>query len=215
MEKFKNWLNEQNWDLVYKIYLENYSSTTILKLINAPYKKFDPIREILKEKGYKMKTTYEATSQRNKMTIWNDDKKLKHSKAMHNAVINNPEKYLGRYRGRKMKTFEDFDFKGNKCTHLGTWEKLVADLLTENKVNWFKEPHSFEYEFNNSKHLYYPDFYLPEYDSYIEVKGFETEMDRAKWKNFPKKLFIIKGDKLINQLKTKKINIIDLLKSKP
>lgn len=39
---------------------------------------------------------------------------------------------------------------------------------------------------------YYPDFYLPQDDLFIEVKGYETERDRAKWRDFPLKLKVIR-----------------------
>jgi hypothetical protein len=173
------------------------------------------VLKTLKEKGFEIRNKSEARIFKNKMFIWDNEKRLEHSRIMGNIVKENPEQYLGRFRGRKMRTFKDIDYLGNSCTHLGTWEKLIADLLSENGIHWLKEPHSFNYEFENITHLYYPDFYLPDYDFYIEVKGYETEKDKAKWENFPAKLFIIKGDKIIRQLKLKKINIIDLLKIKP
>ena len=56
-------------------------------------------------------------------------------------------------------------------------------------------------------HLYFPDFYLPKYKLYIEVKGYETKRDRAKWKNFPKKLLILKNNE-IKLIKQNKFNLI-------
>jgi hypothetical protein len=47
-------------------------------------------------------------------------------------------------------------------------------------------------------HRYFPDFYLPETEEYIEIKGYKTERDEAKWKYFPKdkKLTILFGTEL-------------------
>ena len=39
-----------------------------------------------------------------------------------------------------------------------------------------------QYFWNNSWHLYFPDFYLEDYNMYIEIKGYETERDQYKWK---------------------------------
>lgn len=45
----------------------------------------------------------------------------------------------------------------------------------------------------NGERTYFPDFYIESLDLYVEVKGYETDRDRAKWLHFPKKLCIIKA----------------------
>ncbi len=50
---------------------------------------------------------------------------------------------------------------------------------------------AFKYEWNGER-WYHPDFYIPSLDLYVEVKGYETDRDRAKWLHFPKKLCIIR-----------------------
>jgi len=37
-----------------------------------------------------------------------------------------------------------------------------------------------------------PDFYLPDTDEWVEIKGYETEKDRCKWLAFPNTLKIFK-----------------------
>ena len=37
----------------------------------------------------------------------------------------------------------------------------------------------------NSQRYYTPDFYLPDEDIYIEIKGYKTIKDEAKWSQFP------------------------------
>ena len=44
--------------------------------------------------------------------------------------------------------------------------------------------------FENSEHRYFPDLYLPDYDLFIEIKGYCKEKDKAKWDQFEKKLDI-------------------------
>lgn len=63
----------------------------------------------------------------------------------------------------------------------GSWEVLVATWLDSKNIMWEHEVKSFDYEWNG-KRKYYPDFYLPELDLFVEVKGYETERDRCKWK---------------------------------
>jgi hypothetical protein len=43
---------------------------------------------------------------------------------------------------------------------------------------------------DDKNHRYYPDFYLPEVDQYIEIKGRVFPDDEIKWKTFPYKLDI-------------------------
>ncbi len=39
--------------------------------------------------------------------------------------------------------------------------------------------------------LFVPDFYLPDYNTYIEVKGYKRERDDAKWSAFTGTLTIV------------------------
>lgn len=64
----------------------------------------------------------------------------------------------------------------------GSWEVLVAIWLDDHNIKWEYETKCFDYEWNG-KRIYYPDFYLPELDLFIEVKGYETERDHHKWKS--------------------------------
>ena len=81
-----------------------------------------------------------------------------------------------------------------------TFPMMIASILaTANKtIDAFKSGvqliHIFEYEWENKIHLYFPDFYLPDYDIYIEVKGYERERDRCKWKVVPNLLVLKKKE---------------------
>jgi len=63
-----------------------------------------------------------------------------------------------------------------------TWEVAMAARLDELGISWLRdEDMKLEYRTRGGrKRNYIPDFYLPDYDMYIEVKGYWT--DRAKWK---------------------------------
>lgn len=78
------------------------------------------------------------------------------------------------------------------------WELAYAKWLDSRNISW-ERPHSrFLYSYQGKNHYYTPDFYLPETDEYIEVKGYVTGKDYAKWKQFPedKKLVVIKRKQL-------------------
>jgi len=83
-----------------------------------------------------------------------------------------------------------------------TWEVACAKKLDELGVKWSRDP-SMKIEYRTQRlrlRNYIPDFYLPEHDIYIEVKGYWT--DAAKWKM-----------KDVMQRNPGKILILDSLKS--
>lgn len=82
---------------------------------------------------------------------------------------------------------------------MGSWEYLFAQYLDKNNIPWRRPKEKFYYEFDglkSGKGYYVPDFYLIEEDLYIEIKGYETDKDRAKWKWFPLQLKILKEQDL-------------------
>ena len=69
------------------------------------------------------------------------------------------------------------------------------------------EEEEFYYEWDGKLRRYYPDFYLPDYNFYIEVKGYERDRDLEKWKSkISEKLVIIKANE-IKQIKKNNYNI--------
>ncbi|MAI39209.1 MAG: hypothetical protein CL599_16935 [Alteromonas sp.] len=63
-----------------------------------------------------------------------------------------------------------------------SWEVACAKRLDELGVKWTRDT-SLKLQYRTEKlrlRNYIPDFYLPEYDIYLEVKGYWTEA--AKWK---------------------------------
>lgn len=63
-----------------------------------------------------------------------------------------------------------------------TWEVACAERLDELNIKWVRDP-SMKIEYRDKKlrlRNYIPDFYLPDLDVYLEVKGYWT--DAAKWK---------------------------------
>ena len=109
--------------------------------------------------------------------VWDEERRHKHSIAMRRAVAENPDSYSssnvnGRVRHVKYKDIM-LDSK---------WEVIVAKFLDEHNIKWLRPSNSFEYFWNNSYHSYYPDFYLEDYDTYIEVKGYIRDRDYCKWK---------------------------------
>ena len=95
-------------------------------------------------------------------------------------------------------------------TFKGTWELIVAEFLFENNIKFTNEVKPIEYLWSedNKIHLYFPDFYLPEIDKFIEVKGFERQRDIDKWSSFEnEESLIILKDNEIKQIKNKTFDL--------
>lgn len=70
----------------------------------------------------------------------------------------------------------------------GSWELNYAKWLDQNNIRWERCKRSFSYIFENKRRRYTPDFFLSESNQYIEIKGYKTTKDVAKWEQFPKEL---------------------------
>ena len=141
------------------------------------------IMEVLTEAGRaKIK---QSTIEQNKRQ-WQDTlTREKHRQAMRRAVENNPESYTSSNRGRtKQIIIDGIKFQGQWEVDFYLWAK-------EKGLDPKRPDKSFTYEWNGTR-TYFPDFYIKSKDLYVEVKGYETDRDRAKWLHFPEKLRIIK-----------------------
>jgi hypothetical protein len=65
--------------------------------------------------------------------------------------------------------------------------------LDDNFISWKRNNKRFNYiKLDGKQATYCPDFWVEELDSYIEIKGYETELDRCKWSQFTEKLIVYK-----------------------
>ena len=103
------------------------------------------------------------------------------------------------------RTYKYFSKYAGCVNLMGKWELEYAKYLDDNNIIWRRPNERFYYEYHsvvNSKigRYYTPDFYLVEEAVYIEIKGYQTEKDVAKWTWFPKeiKLKILRYEDLKN-----------------
>lgn len=130
---------------------------------------------------------------------WKDDKnKEKQSIAMKNAVLNNPDSYSHSNVSGRVKSFDFLDSFNNKIKMKGKWELKFAVFLNDKNIKWTNVIKPFPYFWNDSWHLYFPDFYLPDFNVYVEIKGYERERDIQKWCQFKEKLYKIKKYEISN-----------------
>lgn len=77
-------------------------------------------------------------------------------------------------RGKRTK---GFDCDGNPVTFRSTWEKVFADHLNASGLKWAYEPEAIRC---GSLGTYTPDFYVEEWGTFVEVKGWMTPHAKAK-----------------------------------
>lgn len=98
------------------------------------------------------------------------------------------------------KYFEVFNLTTNEIVKVqGTWQLKYAEYLNQNNISWIRSRKiNLKYRLHQDDylHTYYPDFYLPEQDVYIEIKGRYQQQQR------------IKMERVIQQNKNKTIKLV-------
>lgn len=135
--------------------------------------------------------TREKLSAAGKRRVWTQEDRDRQSKSMQRAVEKYPESYSASNVCGRTKLIE---YKGHTLN--GKWELEVAKWLDSCNVVWTNIIHQeIFYEWQNRQHRYFPDFYLPEKNLYIEVKGYERDRDRCKW-SVVSNLLVIKAKEI-------------------
>ena len=75
------------------------------------------------------------------------------------------------YHPKKIK----YDINGNIFYFKSSWEYKVALYFIENQIKWEYESKKFEITIDDHPTTYTPDFYLPDTNTIIEVKGYWRE----------------------------------------
>lgn len=135
--------------------------------------------------------TRKKLSESSRNIRWTEEQKQKHSERMKQVVIDNPEAYSSSNRGRTKQQIVD----GIKCQ--GQWEVDFYLWCKRHQIACERCNEWFDYTWQGLR-KYNPDFYLPNLDLYIEVKGYATERDHSKWRDFPKKLTIINKHSILS-----------------
>ena len=78
-----------------------------------------------------------------------------------------------------------------------SYELAYAQWLDSQGTQWTKNQIKFPYEWEGRTRFYIPDFYLIDEDVYVEIKGYKTEKDEAKWRDFPYELVILMKKDLV------------------
>lgn len=111
------------------------------------------------------------------------------------AALNNVKKYPENYRGRYNRGYVKSIICSNGFIVLGSWEQKFIEYCIKNNIPVEQPNIGFSYIFEDKERTYFPDFYLPNIDTWVEIKGYKTDTDIAKWyyiqNRHNKKLLII------------------------
>jgi hypothetical protein len=92
------------------------------------------------------------------------------------------------------KNFHSGKYKGIWCD--SSWELAWVVFGFDFEVELHRVKRSFLYKYNGKKHEYFPDFYLPSIDMYVEVKNYMSSRDEAKVSQFPYDIEVIVGEEM-------------------
>jgi len=154
------------------------------------------------------------------MSAWNkglskstDDRVLKMSNSLSKTMKEKVEtgefvpRVMSELARKKLSESQSLHNRGGKCKWYvvsgvkvqGTWERDLAVKFDDIGISWIKPKTNndlFKYTINGKERSYAPDFYLPEYDIYLEIKGYWWGNDKDKMRavieqNPSKKIVII------------------------
>jgi len=89
-----------------------------------------------------------------------------------------------------------------------SWELKVANYLSNNNIEWEYESKIFEMILNDKETTYIPDFFIPETNTIIEVKGYWRDDAKEKYELFTKQQSKNFNIELWNKEKLKLLNLI-------
>lgn len=110
------------------------------------------------------------------------------------------------FGGRCQKIWYDSPVVGRICCD-GNWELKFVKWCEEHSIKFNRNKIGFKYfrHDKGSESNYFPDYCLND-NIYVEIKGYETDLDRDKWNQFPFKLIVLKKKDIRN---LKNINSLD------
>lgn len=82
------------------------------------------------------------------------------------------EAALKRTKPRSTKRTEPYICKDGSIINLdSSYERIVAKILDDNDIKWIRPKSIDWYSKDGKKHHYFPDFYLIDYDLYLDPKN--------------------------------------------
>lgn len=127
----------------------------------------------------------------NKGLTKSDPRVLKNGQNIGKAQLGKPGKPHTEATKQKISEALSGNNHGGRCSWFlvdgiyvqGTWERDFAIKLNDLGIKWEKvKKHAWKYQMHGRVRHYTPDFYLPEHDTFIELKGYWWGNDKEKMK---------------------------------
>lgn len=173
------------------------------KIIKPYNNQFDKARKLGQPIPQVSKETRNLIRSKSAARKHTTETKCKISRSIRRAILRNPASYnSSNVNGRvKKQNYNGMVFDSK-------WEVIFAKFLNYHKVKWMRPTVGIPYEWNNTPHMYFPDFYLPEVDLYVEIKGCERPRDVEKYKSLQNLIVIRK--KQIQDIKSGKFEMSNI-----
>jgi len=114
--------------------------------------------------------------------VWNKGTIGLYSKEYRKKLSDNHADFRGKKSGTFGKIYHGKSGKYKGIWMRSSWEIAYAKYLDRQRIKWIYESKTFDL----GETTYTPDFYLPEQDLYIEIKGYWREDALKKFKIFKK-----------------------------
>lgn len=154
------------------------------KIIQADYDSGLTLRELRERHGVQMQALNKARV-RGDLVTRNGSEALQKQVERHGRRLVTP---MGQEARARLSIEQTIRNRGGRCRWFevsgqrvqGTWERDLALKLDQSGIAWVKCAKSILYHMDGKDRRYTPDFYLPEFDLYVELKGFWWGDDRRK-----------------------------------
>lgn len=184
-----------DWQEIQKKYNEGYSLADICILFSLSH---GYLRGAINRKDLIVRSNRDGLvlSRKNGKGFIKEDTKEKIRIEARNRIIKRYEQGWMPKAGR-CKKYRYYSPIAGEVLLDGTWELAVAKWLDKNKFNWRRNTIRFQYiNLKNKISFYTPDFWVEELNGYLEIKGYETKLDRCKWSQFTSPLVVWKKKEL-------------------
>jgi DNA-directed RNA polymerase subunit RPC12/RpoP len=193
-----------------KLGSNNFANRLHPNLGKAPHNKglTKETSEVVAKTGLAIKKSFELNGDQRKNKNHTPESKKKLSEKIKERYASGWEPVCGRAKKYKHSSAIAGDISVD-----GTWELAFAQILDKVNIKWERNRKRFDYiNLEGGMSTYQPDFFIHEWDTFCEVKGYQTDLDICKWKQFNKPLLILKR-KHINKIKEWLKDGIDVSKS--
>lgn len=149
-------------------------------------------KEKAEEIGKKISSTLKKLNIENG-SIWNRLSEEKREVIRKKASDRMKQNYLDgkEYRCGRAKKYKYYSTIAGNIYLDGLWELQIAKYFDELNLIWYRNKKRFPYiNIDGKQSTYCPDFWVKDWDTFIEIKGYQTDLDICKWKQFPERLQI-------------------------